>query len=304
MPRYVPPKRNPKPIRMTPRDDAILEMMYAFDGMMSRRQIATLFFDGKDNSSVRSRLRALVDHRYIAQPDVNQASKQPMGEWVYWLAKKGTERVVGKQGRGLTRADDRYHKKPNWNTVDHPLQLNYFRIMVMQAAKANDKLELRSWVTDSQFRSWKDKVEFEDETGKRQEQIVIPDAFFIVAARHPTKPGWMKFGFLVELDRGNESIAKRIRPEKIVRGMAYLRSDVYTQRLGVKFGRWLMVTQYRDESEGTKRMHNMREVADSVGGAWAFYFTTFSQLSAGNILTGDVWLQADKDEPLSIISPQ
>ena len=55
-------KAEPPAIRMTRRDRQILETIFAFDGMMSLKQIDRLFFSGTGGTWPRERLRALFDN--------------------------------------------------------------------------------------------------------------------------------------------------------------------------------------------------------------------------------------------------
>ena len=58
----------------------------------------------------------------------------------------------------------------------------------------------------------------------------------------------------------------RFGEEKILPGIAYIRSEVFAQRFGYRSGRWLVVTT------GERRMLNMKQQAERVGGASARLF--------------------------------
>jgi hypothetical protein len=83
---------------MTRRDRQILETIFAFDGMMSLKQIDRLFFSGTGGTWPRERLRALFDNGYLNMPDRDNMHRVPPGETIYFLGKKGAAIVAGLQG--------------------------------------------------------------------------------------------------------------------------------------------------------------------------------------------------------------
>lgn len=91
-------KAEPPAIRMTRRDRQILETIFAFDGMMSLKQIDRLFFSGTGGTWPRERLRALFDNGYLNMPDRDNMHRVPPGETIYFLGKKGAAIVAGLQG--------------------------------------------------------------------------------------------------------------------------------------------------------------------------------------------------------------
>lgn len=290
-----PRPRNPKPIRLTERDKAILTTLYAFDGLMARRQIVQLFFGDVDESRARRRLRALFEHGYINQPRPGDEHRAP--EWIYWLGREGYRLIAGWNGEEPKTADLKRAKPPKWATLEHSLRVNDVRIAVMLSAESSPELKLTQWISDRTFNRWRDRVSFRGVSGEEDTKAVVPDGFFVVRRPSQKRPGKDEvFAFLLELDMANEH-NPRFEMEKVRAGIAYLNSPVYKHRLGVTFGRWLIVTT------GNVRMQNLRETTQRAGGSAAFFFTTFEQIegSPADILTQPIWFMADHDRPQAII---
>jgi hypothetical protein len=84
-------------------------------------------------------------------------------------------------------------------------------------------------------------------------------------------------------------------------GLAYLKSDAYQQRFGLRFGRWLVVT-----TSEARLLHLMRQI-ELVGGGSLFFLTTFDQVEAAAaispqaILVHPYWQVAGSRELTSLI---
>ena len=62
-------------MRLTGRDQRILEAIHAYDGMLSFSQLQRLFFTGKSQAELR--LRLLYHTGYINRPDKDQRRRLP-----------------------------------------------------------------------------------------------------------------------------------------------------------------------------------------------------------------------------------
>ena len=87
----------------------------------------------------------------------------------------------------------------------------------------------------------------------------------------------------------------RFAREKVLPGVAYLKSSKYATRFGQPYGRYLVVTS------SERRMLNMKAQTERNGGKGLFYFSTFTNLNAGSILTDPMWLLAGHKEHRCII---
>jgi hypothetical protein len=286
-------KSNPPTIRLTKRDRRILEMIYAFDGMMSLRQIDRLFFSGSGGTWPRERLRMLFDNGYLNMPDSDNVHRIPLGETIYFLGKKGAALVSGLQG-GVSK-DLPWRRQPRWSLISHDLAVNDFRIAVMQAVQSSRSLTLHRWVPESEFWAHPDKVEYKAAGGKARIRRVIPDGFFTIRRPHVSRPRVMEeLAFLLEIDMGTEDNPRFAR-EKVRPGVAYLHSQAYKERFGIVYGRWLVVTTSQ------KRLENMRAQTERAGGSDLFTFTTFDEICSETVLSRPIWQLAGTGEANSLI---
>lgn len=275
-----------RPIRLTERDRQILETIYTFDGLMSRRQIDRLFFTGQGRSQPRQRLHALYQHGYLDRPGREAAHRVPAGEHLYWLAARGAEVVAGPAASR--------RRKRSLAQVEHDLAVNDFRIDVSQACSQSPLLDLDYWLAESTFRAEPDTVLCLDRTGEERPRQIIPDGFFTVHRQAQQPDSLEEFAFLLEIDMATHP-NPRFEREKVRAGIAYLESEAYRERFGLDYGRWLVVTT------SERRLLHLKHAAERAGGDGLFYFTTFAQLSPATVLTAPIWQRAGSDEKTAII---
>jgi hypothetical protein len=290
---YARPEEPPNDIRLTDRDWQILETIHAFDGMMSLNQIDRLFFSGEGRSQPRARMRALYCNYFVNMPQAEDIHKVPLGETIFWLDTQGAQSVAMLHGEAPS--EFKWRSKPRWSLIAHDLKVNDFRIDIMTACEVSPELTLHQWIPEGEFWAYPDTITYVDQNGKSQSRQVRPDGYFTIrrpAASHPGKQE--EFAFLLEIDMATED-NPRFGREKVLPGIAYLKSDAYQERFGLRFGRWLVVTT------GRRRMNNMRSQTKRLGGKNLFYFTTFDQVTPETILTHPIWLLSDRDSPASII---
>jgi len=103
-----------------------------------------------------------------------------------------------------------------------------------------------------------------------------------------------KFSFLPEIDMGSEDNPRFAR-EKVSPGIAYIGSEQFAKRFGLRHGRYLVV------STGRRRIRNMKAQAERSGGKGLFYFSTFDKVTPESVLTEPIWMLAGHQEPRSII---
>lgn len=269
-------------MRLTARDRRILEAIHAYDGILGFSQIKRLFFTGK--SQAEERLKLLYQNKYIDRPNREQRMRLP--EMIYWLDKAGAEIIASMNS--VAPGEFQYRKKPRWFQVDHDLAVNNFRLDVVEACQGAPDVILESWVPESEFWSYPDKITytFNEKTLKR---AIRPDGLFIIMT---TENRWR---YLLEIDRSTEDNPRFLR-EKIIPGLAYPKSKQYEQRFGHRSGRWLVVTT------GERRMRNMLRQARSAEAKSLFYFTTFDQVGVDTLLYSPIWRRADQDQPVSLLS--
>lgn len=281
--------RAPFPMRLTERDKAVLETIYAFDGMLSLRQIDRLFYSGQGRTQPRQRMRTLFANRYLQMPDAQTLHRVPLGETIYWLDRRGAEVVAAQYG--ITLAELGWRRRPRWSWIEHDLAVNDIRIHIRQACAAAPELTLRPWVPETDFLANPDTVQVEGGDGARHKRQVRPDGFFLITRQRADRPNPDGFAFLLEVDMATHSNASFER-SKVRAGLAYLASDAYRRRFGLQFGRWLVVTTTQE------RLENLLRRTEQVDGNGLFYFTTFAQLTAAaartpvGVVADPLWLVA------------
>ena len=280
----------PTSIRLTERDGRLLEYIHAYDGVMSLRQIDELFFRGRGGSWPRERLRALAAHDLVRSPKPAERHLVPAGEQIYWLGKRGAEQVAGLQGQQVQAFP--WRRTPRWSILQHDLAVNDFRIDVQRAVSTDPRLTLQYWVPEGEFLVHPDTVTYHGFLGKRRKRQVRPDGFFVV--RRMDGRAASDFAFLLEVDMATEDNPRFVR-DKVLPGLAYLKSDAYRQRFGLRYGRWLVVTTTE------QRLRNMVEHAGRAGASGLFYFTTFAQVDPNTLLHAPIWTAAGRVESVALI---
>jgi hypothetical protein len=268
-------------MRLTERDQYILEAIHAYDGMLSFSQIQRMFFTGKSQAELR--LRLLYHSGYLNRPDKDQRRRLP--EMIYWLDRKGAELVASLHSATLPEIG--WRKEPRWFQVEHDIAVNDFRLALEAAAKASQEVRLEAWIPESEFWSFPDKVEY-SYGDRRLSRQIRPDGFFtLIAQGH-------RIRYLLEIDRSTEDNPRFYR-EKILPGLAYIHSEAYKDRFGFNAGRWMVVTT------GERRLGNMLLQAKTAKTKGMFYFTTFDRVNPASILFAPIWKRADKDELVPMI---
>ncbi len=286
--------RNSTPLPLTPteRDLKILETIHSFDGLMSLKQIDTMFFSGMGRTQPRQRMRKLFDAHLVNMPTPTQIHKVPLGETIYFLDERGAEEVADLNGVSLKKFE--WRRQPRWALIKHDLVVNDFRIAVLRAAETIPDMKLNEWLPESEFWVEPDTVDYRTHLGIKKRRVVIPDGFFTIWRRSQVQPDKVEqLAFLLEVDRATED-NPRFSREKVRPGVAYLRSTAYEKRFGLSYGCYLVVTT------GERRMHNLKSHSERNEGNGRFYFTTFDKVSQGNILTEPIWHLAGSNMLFSI----
>jgi hypothetical protein len=268
-------------MRLTERDKQILEAIHAYDGMLGFSQIRRLFFNGK--SQAEQRMKLLYQHRYVNRPNREQRLRMP--EMIYWLDRRGAEIVASRSGSPVREFS--WRKRPGWFQVEHDLAVNNFRLDLEEACHCHPEVDLEIWVPEGEFKAYPDRIKYKY-NDRSMERNIRPDGFFILATiKH-------RIRYLLEIDRGTEDHPRIVR-DKILPGLAYVKSKAYEKRFGHRSGRWLVVTTVET------RLNNMLRQARRSEAKGIFYFTTFKQITPETVLFSPIWYRADKDEPVPLL---
>lgn len=274
-----PKKKSPVSGKFTPRDGQILEAIHAYDGMLADYQLRALFFTGE--SQFRLRMRYLSQHGYVSRPTYKE--RAAIRHMVYWLSKQGAAYVAGKTGTPVEEFT--YLKTPRWSQLDHDIAVNDVRLAFTNACRdSHNTFAVSEWIPQSEFYSDPDKVDYQDAHGRTKSRLIRPDAYIILD--HAGKP----YRFLLELDMATESNV-RFGREKVLPGLAYLRSAVYEKRFGHRSGRFLIVTT------SDRKLTNLKRQTELVAGkdAKQFYFTTLAGVKGSAILTDAIWYRGGEE---------
>jgi hypothetical protein len=270
-------------MHLTERDKRILEAVHAYDGMLTDTQIQRLFFTGRSQMQLRTRL--LFQHGYLQRPERRRRAMLPT--LLYWLGECGAAYVAGLAGEDVR--EFRYLREPKWAQVEHDITVNDVRIDVLKACTTYPQFSLEQWIPQSEFWAQPDAVEYVDRDNKLLKRKVRPDGYCVLLLSG--KP----FRLLFEIDRATED-NPRIAREKVYPGIAYIRSAAYKRRFGINAGRWLFITT------GERRLRNMKRQTEHAAGSDArlFYFTTLSQVNADTLLTAPIWWRGGATAPTAL----
>jgi hypothetical protein len=272
---------NPPAMRLTERDRRIIEAIHAYDGIMSFSQIQRLFFTGK--SQAEERLKLLYQNQYLNRPDQNR--RRHISEMIYWLDLRGAELIASLQGIPLREFG--WRQEPRWFQVDHDLAVNDIRLTLRESVQLNNSIMMESWIPESEFWAYPDKITYAY-NGHAIQRKIIPDGFFVLSYAK------LRIRYLLEVDRSTEDNPRFLR-EKILPGLAYLKTKEYENRFGHRSGRWIVVTT------GERRLRNMLQQARRAGAEGLFYFTTFAQVSKDTFLSAPIWHRADREDAVPLI---
>ena len=289
---YMDQDRHPDnwPMVLTDRDGRILEHIHEYDGFLADYQVKDLEFTGMRQA--RDRLGKLFHNGYLNR--TNRRGRTRFGTMIYWLSAQGAEYVAGVQG--VPREELRWMKQLREDLVPHNLLVNDFTLILQQACAQSEEFNLYHWINESVFRADPDKVEYTTSTGKRTGRNLIPDRYFLVEREGDRL---FRSRLLLELDVATHP-NKRFADQKVLPGIAYLRSEAYQKRFGSQSGRWLLVTT------GDRRLSFLKETTERVAGrdATVWYFTTFDRVSVETMLTEPVWYKGGSQEPVALFPPK
>lgn len=279
----------PPPHTFTKRDQQILLTIYAYDGVLADYQIDRLFFHNR--RQMYNRMSKLFHNGYVAKP--NRKDRYSLDYTVFWLDKKGAEFVAQQQGIPLSELSWR---KPHerWSQTIHDVTVGDIRITVTEALAALPGYELLEWIPSRIFWATPDAVAFTDSQGRSKKRFVRPDAYFHLKSGHGERERHSRL--LLELDRRTEP-NKRFVDEKVIPGIAYLKSSAYKERFGVNSGRWLVI------SMGAERVENMLKAAKKIEGADVFHYTTLKEaLEPGAFFTKPIWRRSTRNERVALLT--
>lgn len=296
-------------MRFQNRDGEILEMIYAYGGVVAKRHIKTKFWPTATKRSMEQRLAKLFHSEYISWPDLEQRKTKPIPEPICWLnwrgalylaksmalvieaPKKINENQLRDLQKQLRKANFKWVREPHWLQLNHDLKLIDVRISIEEAIDELPNFILQEWINEGEFRSNLVEIEYRTKVNgqlKRHKKSIIPDSYFMITDVERSSRGENSDArFLVEIDMANHDNPSFGR-EKISPGIAYLRSPQYRNQFGSNSGRWLIITT------SEIRLENLLRQARNYGGkdSELFLFTTFEEIFEKNPFIAPIWWMA------------
>ena len=296
------------------RDGEILQSIYEHEGVMAKRHLKSLFWSGCSWRAMEKRLAKLHHTGYIDWPDREQYRTKPIPEPICWLGWMGILWIAGSSNivvepmktinesrlrnlqNILRKQGIRWVREPRWNLLAHDLKVIDFLLNIREAILELPDLSLERWMMDSAFRSNTDVVKYKWER-KQFKKGVCPDGYLeIVDESRKMKGLPYKARFLLELDMAthdNNSFGR----DKVLPGVAYIKSRAYQARFETNSGHWLVITT------GERRMDHLIKMAEKLAGNEAdlFYFTTHDRIRPEMILGGAIWNRGNETKPCQLL---
>lgn len=275
---------NPPHMNLTERDVRIFRTIRAFDGCMSEPQIRALEFTGE--RQCKDRLSKLYQNGYVERSDWRL--KNYAQAMLYRLDKKAVEVLSDLEGI----PPNQFHYRREFpKLIAHSLRVNDVRVMCTLAMQQEEHWELAEWVSEAQFNTQADRVNYRTPEGTKKTRVMKPDGYFILVNDVQD----IVFRAFVEVDLSNEDNG-RILEEKVYPYIAYIESSTYQERFGAQTARVLVVTT------GAKRVENMKRKTERAVGKKAgyFWFTSFQELSPNTFFEKPVWYIGGGEGPASI----
>lgn len=306
-------------MRFQKRDGYILQAIYINDGVVAKRHLKELFWPDKTWRAMELRLSKLREKAYIDWPNREHYKKNPIPEPVCWLGLQGADYITGLYGvemgipkrgtetqlrsfqKDLRKHGIRWVREPRWSLLRHDIAIVDFRLAVEKAVSELRSLSLEKWFPESEFRSTTDVISYKTRSRngywKNKRKGVVPDAYFeIVDETRRNKGELHRARFLLELDMSTHDNL-RFGREKVLPGVAYIKSKEFKARFGDNNGYWLVVT-----NGGERRLRNLMDQTKNKTGCSSrlFFFTSLDHLDEDNLLTSPIWRQADRDDQRSL----
>ena len=281
--RRVPPEQRP-PMRLTARDIDIIQAVNDHRVLLGSH-IQALFFGSQ--STAQYRLSRLFHHAYLDRHFLTMVSGGPASSPTLYTIDSHGERVLVEQ-RAYTPTQLRRPKGGTlaWQSLEHVLRLNDFRVAVALAARARD-WELDAWQDEPEFRANPDYVMVTDSRGRTRKKPVYPDGYFCLAVPQG------RAHFFVEVDRATETLSK-FRPQIEVY-QAYTASGQYQARYSQTSLRVLVITA------SARRLASLKTATREAGGDRKYWFTTFDQVTPERVLTAPIWQRLGEETRYALV---
>lgn len=311
-------KKGEKPrMRFQKRDGVILQTIYVYGGVLARRHIKEMFWPDSSIRPMERRLSKLYHADYIDWPSSHHRRTKPIPEPICWLGWRGVLYLACNSGakveppnrinenqlrvlqRRLREQGFSWLREPRWQQLEHDLAVVDFRMSAERSITEVPEMVLEEWIHESEFRSDSDEIEYvvNARNGKISKKGVCPDSYFVIRNKKLIRAGAPSTArFLLELDNATHP-NRRFGLEKVLPGVAYIRSPEYKERFGFNAGRWLVVTT------GERRLKNLMQQTKTKAkeDSKLFFFTTIDEAIKNNVLISPIWRQVGDSESKPLI---
>lgn len=295
------------PMRFQDRDARILQAIQEYGGVMARRQIQQLFWQGKSQRAMQNRLAKLKSHCYIDWSTLEQRKLNPIPEPIVWLGWRGALLLANNENckvnppnmenenqirlfeRSLRDKGFHWLREPRWTQLNHDLTCIDIRLKIESDIKDIKHLWIGQWINETDFRSNYDCIVFtyKDKNGqfRNHRRGIIPDGYFHIINRERESRGLpAKAHFLLEVDMATHA-NNSFGIEKAAAGAAYILSKEYRSRFGSNAGRWIIVT-----TSDIRMRHLMDQTQEKTNEKSSlFLFTTLPAFFSGNVFLEAIW---------------
>ena len=308
-------------MRFQDRDSEMLQAIQDNQGILARRHLKDLFWKDKSWRALEQRLAKLNQAGYLSWPERDQYKVHPIPEAICWLGWRGALHVAVLMGievkapnsdneyqlrqleKSLRRKGFTWVREPHWSLLEHDLAIIDFRFSVESAIREYSSLTISKWVSEREFRAFKDTVIAEVRRIKTQDlpikKTVFPDGYFEIFNEKLHAMGQpSRMRFLLEFDMGTHDTL-RFGREKVIPGVEYIKSPIYKSRFGSNSGYWLIVAK-----GGPLRIkHLMLQIEKNAGtNTDLFFVASIDDLKNENPLTTQIWQQVGRDTPRSLLT--
>ena len=308
-------------MKFQPRDTEMLQAIQENQGILARRHLKELFWKDKSWRALEQRLAKLSRAGYVSWPAKDQYKIYPIPEAICWLGWQGALHLAGMRGIEVNKPDGEneyqlrqletrlrkqgFHwlRVPRWSLLEHDLAIIDFKLSLQASVMSHPSLAIVKWVSEKEFRAFKDIVIAEFKRIKGQDipikKAVFPDGYVEIVDEHLLAAGNpARMRFLLEFDMGTHDTL-RFGRDKILPGIEYIKSPTYKSRFGTNSGYWLVIAK----GGSTRVRHLMTQIEKNAGSnADLFFLASLDDLQNKDPLTASIWQQVGRSQPRSLVT--
>lgn len=286
--RFVRDRGRPPRIYITERDLRVLSAVASYR-FLTTQQVDKLYFGSI--SQTRHRLFLLWQNRLLERLFQPVVAFEGTSSAIYALARPGAMLLAERMGADPATLKPLTHGQARRSAyfLDHTLRRNDFRICLELACRGGEDMRLLYWRQNAE--EVKDAVWVDSGPGRGERVPLVPDGFFGLSA------GGKKLYFLVEIDRGTETIKHVGR--KLKGYYSWWQGGGSVRRFGIPNVRVLVVTTGRTRHDNILRA--ALAVRDDYRGTGLIWLATDESVTLddpGRVLDR-IWRKATSSDRIS-----